>query len=123
MKVADIIEAVPALNKIMESPMSPRLAFRVGRLMKELNAILESYEVARRGLIRQFQEQGLVENGKIVESHAQGFLALMQPVLSEDVQVDVPVVTLDDLGEGLCMTPAEMLHLSWLIRDEAPLAH
>lgn len=122
MNVQQLIESSPALNKLMTAPMPPRTAFRLGRLMIDVNAALECYELARQSLIQEYQAAGHVEDGKISPSKIDEFLLRMQPLLSEEVGINVPSISVDDIGSSPTLTPAEMSKLTWLIVDGAQLA-
>lgn len=123
MKLRGIVESLSpseggAFAALMQSALAPILAYRLGRLARELQPIWQAYEAARVSLIRKYgveREGGVVEvpPGKMVE-----FLCELDPVLDEPVPVNVviPDVRLSDL-DGVKLSPAQMMKLSWLINE------
>lgn len=121
MKLRDIVESLQppesgAFAMLMHSTMAPILAYRLGRLARELQPIWQAYETARVSLIRKYgveQDGGAVAVplGKMVE-----FSLELDPVLDEPVHVTLPDMKVSDL-DGVKLTPEQMMKLSWLIKE------
>ena len=53
-KLIDIYNSVPVMNKILETPMSASLAFQLNKLLKTLNDEMKSIEDQRIKLVEKY---------------------------------------------------------------------
>lgn len=117
MLLETLINATPALAKLMSCDLPIVLAFRLGVMVKTVDPILQSYNERRNALIRQYAEPDEKGNRQVPPEHMQEFGDKLKVVLAEEIEVPgIPEVTLKDL-EGIKMTAQHMAALTpWVLK-------
>jgi len=117
MLLETLINATPALTKLMSCDLPIVLAFRLGVMVKTVDPILQSYNDRRNELIKQYSEPDEKGNRQVPPKHMQEFGDKLKLVLNEEVAVaGIPEITLKEL-EGIKMTAQHMSALTpWLLK-------
>ena len=119
MLLETLVNATPALTKLLGKDLPIILSFRLGTLVKIVDPYLKSYNEARTKMIEKYvpvaDEKG---NRQVPQDQMKAFADELTVVLNEEITVDgIPEVKLSDL-EGIKMTAQEMASLSpWLIKE------
>lgn len=117
MLLETLVNATPALAKLMSCDLPIVLAFRLGVMVKTVDPILQSYGDRRNNLIKQYSEPDEKGNRQVPPEHLTEFADKLKVVLAEEIEVPgIPELTLKDL-EGIKMTAQHMSALTpWLLK-------
>ena len=118
MLLETLVNATPALAKLMSTDLPIVLSFRLGALVKIVDPFLKTYNETRTKLIEQYTTPDEKGNRQVPQKHMQEFADKLKVVLAEEIKVEgIPEVKLSDL-EGIKMTAQEMSALTpWLIKE------
>ena len=120
MLLETLVNATPALAKLLSQDLPVVLSFRLGKLVKLVDPVLKTYEELRQKLVTQYAEPDEKGNRQVPPGKMVEFASKLKLVLAEDAGldvVDIPEVKLSDL-EGLKMTSQEMAALTpWLVKE------
>jgi hypothetical protein len=101
MKLGQLIDSVAALNKLMASDFRDlTLSYRLNRLANEANQHVQSYLEAEKKLVTEMsvpRKGGEKGDRWIPPQKMQDFLDRRAPLRDIEVELKIPVVTLDDL--------------------------
>lgn len=106
MKLNDVISSVEALRILSKLPLKAAVSFRIAKLLREVDVILQDFGSAQAAL-----------QDKYKNTEGEGFRKEFAGLLDEDVTLNVPTITLADLGD-IEIEPVHLMTLSWLIREE-----
>lgn len=111
----DIVESQEVMRTLSNKPLRGRVAFKVARLLKKLEAELTTFNDTRVKLIESYAKKD--ENGNYVTNdkneyqfdrdNANKFIEEVNKLLSEELQIDANPILVDEIEE-LDFTPAEM---------------
>ena len=119
MLLETLVNATPAITKLLSKDLPIILAFRLGTLVKIVDPYLKSYNEARTKMIEKYvptaDEKG---NRQVPVDQMKQFAAELTVVLQEEIKVEgIPEVKLSDL-EGIKMNAQEMASITpWLIKE------
>ena len=118
MLLETLVNATPALSKLLSTDLPIVLSFRLGALVKLVDPYLKTYNETRIKLIEQYTTPDEKGNRQVPTDKMAEFADKLKVVLNEEVKVEgIPEVKLSDL-EGIKMTAQEMASLSpWLIKE------
>ena len=111
----DIVESQEVMRTLSNKPLRGRVAFKVARLLKKLEAELTTFNDTRVKLIESYakkdEEGNYVTNDKneyqFDRDNANKFIEEVNKLLSEELQIDANPILVDEIEE-LDFTPAEM---------------
>lgn len=113
----EIINATPALETIAKHSFNGVNAFKIARLIRELNKETELFETERRKLIEKYCERGedgsiLVKdnNIRIQSQYIENYNNTLMTMLASQVEINASPLSLDTL-EMITLTPQEALSL------------
>ena len=106
MKLADIVKIYPALRALAEEKLPARTALRVGRALTLLEKDYALYETTRNAKLQEYgtpdpagpNAQGIVGFSFSTKEALDNFAAEIQKMDEEEVNVTLPTITEDDLG-------------------------
>lgn len=118
-------------NEIIHKKLPVRACFAINQATKELQQIVESFDVEKQKLIEQYAEKDVEgkikiddqERIAIDEKNTHLFEKEISELLETDVNVDIPIkITISDLekcdGEGYDkLTPEDLEALSFLLEE------
>lgn len=115
--LADAISAVPALESISQHNFNGVNAFKIARLIRELNKEVELFNQERRNLIEKYCERDesgemVTEDGNIrlQESYIDNFNNTLQVMLESEIEINASPLKIDSL-EDITLTPQQAMSL------------
>ena len=106
-QVRDIINSMDTMKLLIEKPLKARVAFRVAKLVREIDKEFELYNSERDKLIKKYGMKD--ENGElIIDDEGRGRLSdenipkfnqEIQEMLDNEVELNAQPIALADLGE------------------------
>ena len=114
----DIVESQEVMRTLSNKPLRGRVAFKVARLLKKLEAELTTFNDTRVKLIESYakkdEEGNYVTNDRneyqFDQDNANKFVEEINKLLSEELDIDATPILVDEI-EDLDFTPAEMAAL------------
>lgn len=114
----DIVESQEVMRTLSNKPLRGRVAFKVARLLKKLEAELTTFNDTRVKLIESYakkdEEGNYVTNDKneyqFDQDNANKFVEEINKLLLEELDIDANPILVDEI-EDLDFTPAEMAAL------------
>jgi len=126
LKLKQIRESFPVLQKVMNSPMDIKLAYRLKKIAKQLQAEAKGIEEARLELIKKYGEKVKDKNGKEtqqirvspfkMEKFTKEFNSLLEETISTPVE-KIPFECIESLGK---ITPNDLVVLDDFVEEERP---
>ncbi len=120
MLLETLVNATPALTKLLSKDLPVILSFRLGKLVKVVDPVLQAYNDTRIKLIKSMSTVDEKGNNQVPKEKMDEFTTQLKAVLNEDAGInlaEIPEVKLSDL-DGLKMTAQEMAALTpWLIKE------
>ena len=115
--LADAISAVPALESISQHNFNGVNAFKIARLIRELNKEVELFNQERRNLIEKYCERDedgemVTEDGNIrlQESYIDNFNNTLQEMFESEIEINASPLKIDSL-EDITLTPQQAMSL------------
>lgn len=116
-RLGDIINSQPALGRLATERLAARDSFRVGRLIKELQPALETYEATRKKLLEQY---GTLDEGaseyKFADGELDKFAAEVKALLDTEIEVVGEELKLASL-DGAKLSGIDAFALAWLVEE------
>jgi hypothetical protein len=106
-KVNQILDSQPTINKLLQTEMAPRPAFLLMRLAREIDTELKSFQKIRNDLIKKYGEELPDKSIKVKDENFKQFEAEINPLLQTEVDIKADLINLSDL-EGIKITPIEI---------------
>lgn len=107
------------LDKLLGAKLPATLAFRLSMLAEETAVPVKHYNAQRTSLLEEFGKTS--DGGKTYQLEGEGrekFEAAMAALGEEPVTLNVPALTVSDLGEREILSPADFYALRWLFAAE-----
>lgn len=112
-ELSQIVASTEPLSKLMTQPMPSATAFRCSKILKLVQVELESYEEARKNLIKQY---GKDDEIKPDSKNWKEFLKGMDELLKSKVSFNTEKIKEENLSK-VEISPADVMALSWLIKE------
>lgn len=109
-----IADSVPGLKALSEVKLPVKLAFKLGKLMRELDGILKPYELTLRKL--QEEHAAARDGDKIVLKDPEAYHDAVEELREIENEVNFDQISLNDLGE-IELEPQALYSLDWLLID------
>ena len=117
--VQEMIDSIPTLRELSNKQLKSKVAYRVARLLREVQAESETFETARVNLIKLYgakDENGNLktdENGNtyIEQDKIAEFNSELTDLLTNKITINGDKLNIDDLGDET-FTPQQMLSFS-----------
>ena len=119
MLLETLVNAAPAMAKLLSTDLPIKLAFRLGVMIKSVDPILKSYNDERIKLIDRYGEKDEKGNMTVIAANMKLFTDELTEVLQEDITVEgIPEIKVADLPDDTKMTAQEVAALTpWLIKS------
>ena len=122
--VQEMIDSIPTLRELSNKQLKSKVAFRVARLLREVQAESETFETARVSLIKLYgakDENGNLkadENGNtyIEQDKVAEFNSELTDLLTNKITINGDKLSLDDLGDET-FTPQQMLSFGAFLEE------
>ena len=115
--IEEILNATPALQILKEQNFDGMTAFKIARMLREVNKEIELFEQSRNELIEKFCIRD--ESGKIIENNGEikidskyinTFNNEIRKMLNNEIEINAVPLTLNIL-ENLTITPEQAFNL------------
>jgi hypothetical protein len=116
-KLGEIAAAVPAMNNLAQMKWPIKISYRIGKIVRQLNAEMEHYGQSREELIRKYG----VETGERVEVTPENTKVFIDELKQlNEVEVELPIfsIKLSELGE-VDLAPIDLVNAWFVFSDEA----
>jgi hypothetical protein len=132
MKVTNqlVLNSVESLNHLSELKLPVKTAFRLAKITRKMNEILETYNEVL-GKLQQshvekdddgepvtLEDPNNAEIRRLVFADPTAFATAYKELLDIETDIGLKKLTLEDLGT-IEVTPATLFSVEWLIQDEA----
>ena len=125
MVLGELVTAAEAVGKLLDKPLRASLAFRIGKLSKEMAPHMETFEKVRQELLEKYGEKvesEELEQGQVSYTFKNGgaekFSLELQEMLDEKVDsFKIKKIKLKEL-ENVDLTGRDMIALEWLISEK-----
>ena len=120
----NIVESADIMRELSTKTLKGRAAFRVARLLRELEKEFTLFNEKRVELIREYaqkDENGEIksdENGNVTLDQARlnEFYEKLDELLSAEVEINAEKIDIDDFGD-VDFTPAQIINLEAFIKE------
>lgn len=119
-----IVGSIESLNALGALKLPAKTSFRLGMLLLKVNEVMSVFEKVRRTIIEgaaKKKEDGNLDadaNGIVQVNDPVGFNKSMDNLLDVEVQLDVGMIMLDELGDAQ-IEPRHMAALTWLLAERS----
>ena len=119
MTVNDLMNLIPILKELMNSNFNGSLAFKIARLIRELDKEIELVDSLRKKIVDKYSKKDangrfMVENGQIVVTDKEKCNIELQELLTTKIEFyieKIPVSCFDNIP----ITPAQALSLELIV--------
>ena len=114
-KIRELMNAQPALQELVGKEMGARVAFRLARIVSEVNRELAHADAVKRKLFDELGNDNEEGHREIPERNARAFEKQLQELVDTEIEFGfdrIKIGTLPDLTLGSAMA------LGWLVDDE-----
>lgn len=121
-KLSTIINGIEVLQKISNSPIRGKTAYRVGKLLKRIEEEVDLFNESRKKLIEQYAikdeyDNPVIENGtyKIIQDKINEFNTEISGLLDTVVKIDLEPIPIEEI-ENIEFTPSEIILIDDFIK-------
>ena len=115
-KLIDVYNSVPVMNKIIETPMNASLAFQLTRLLKTLNDEMKTIEEQRIKLVEKYGSKTEEDAVVVSDENKEKFLSEFTELLNTDVDLTWEQLSISKM-EGLQLSVNEMSRIQFLFKE------
>ena len=123
-KLRDVINSAEVMRTLSTQQLKGKVAFRVARLLRELEKEFTLFNEKRAELVREYgqkDENGelkTTENGDFMlePEHAQEFYNMMDELLNTDLSINAEKIAFEDI-ENLEFTPTQILNIENFVEE------
>ena len=115
-KLIDVYNSVPVMNKILETPMNASLAFQLTKLLKTLNDEMKSIEEQRIKLVEKYGTKQEGEAVVVSDENKEKFMSEFTQLLNTDVDLTWEPLSVSKM-EGLQLSVNEMSRIQFLFKE------
>jgi hypothetical protein len=119
MKLSKLIEMFPALNTLAQSKLPAKTGYRIAKAINLIKPELAAYEEQRIKLAESLGTK--TDDGqqfKFEDDGAKKFIEQMNALTDEEVEITLPSITPDDLGD-VAIEPVHLAALDGVFIKEA----
>lgn len=121
----DVLKSVPILNNLSKQSMPAKTAFKIMKIIKEVNKQLDDFNQIKQDLISTYGERDEMNNLKIDENNnyiisndnKENFSTELTEILNERIEICIPQLKLDDL-DFFHFSPQELEKIEYCIKEE-----
>lgn len=118
LKIADLLNSTDVLQKLAGKELKAKLAWQVGRMLKEAEKEIQSFNETRMQLINKYgskDENGELvmdenNNCKIEPESINNFSNELNELIASEIEINAHKIKIDDI-ENINFTPSEMAQL------------
>lgn len=122
--LSELLDCTTAMQKLAEKPMKTKSAFKVARLMREIDKEYALFQESRKRLIEKYGEKDqnnelkIDENGNysVSKENIEIFNRELRDVLETKISLNAELLDIEEF-DNLNFTPTEMVLLAPFIRE------
>ena len=122
--LGELLDCTTAMQKLAEKPMKTKSAFKVARLMREIDKEYALFQESRKRLIEKYGEKDqnnelkIDENGNysVSKENIEIFNRELRDVLETKISLNAELLDIEEF-DNLNFTPTEMVLLAPFIRE------
>jgi hypothetical protein len=110
MKLSEIVNVKPALEKIVasESSLPIKVAYRLSKLLKKVSNEYDYFNTARITLVKKYGNETVDGNFEVAEENRKTFFSDLSSLLEEDVSdFSFQPISLSDIPDSVQLTVVE----------------
>jgi hypothetical protein len=112
-ELGKIVASSEPLGKLMQEKMPIATSFRLAKVLKSVQAELETYDETRKKLIEELGVDGEIKQDS---KNFEKFVKEMNNLLAEKVSVKVEKIKSENLSK-VEISPSDLLALEWIIDE------
>jgi hypothetical protein len=118
MKLRTLVDSKEALIHVFHEKLPALTAKRFLKLIDDSNVHFKQFEDIRIKLVKEYgvPTEDNPDNYTVLEDKQEEFFKDINALLDEEVEIDVPEITLTQLG-NITIMPVDLQLLEWLIKD------
>lgn len=116
-KLGELKNAEPALNKLATAQLPIRTSFKVKKMLRSISGDLQDFEAKRIELVKKYGEANDKGDTQVKPDNLPSFLKDMQDLSDVTINVDVDKVKLSDLG-SVEFSAVELMGLEQFVEDD-----
>jgi len=121
MKLSQIVDSKASLEKLAQTTLPIKIAYRIGKIISQFNPELELFEEQRQKLVKQYGEclDEKADRWEVKPELKEDFFAELDELKDAEVEVgfsdDKPIkkIKVSELGD-ISLQPAHFVNLDWL---------
>jgi hypothetical protein len=113
--LAQLVTAIPAIDKLAGTDLPVKTSYRIGRLIKSINSELAVYNTERTRLIKKYGTQQDNGDWSVGENNAE-FMSEMTTLTEIEVELKHDPISIETLGD-IELSPMDMVNLEPFISD------
>lgn len=117
--ISEVLNAKPVLEKLVDEEISIKTAYRLSRIIKELNGELQHFEEQRQKLVHKHgeqQEDAPEGNITVPEENMLDFQRELSELLTVDIELDCNPMHIDEFGD-VKITTSEILLIDCFLME------
>ena len=120
-KMLDIIVSKDSLVKFRDIENLPnKIKFRIGTMIRlDYNGIMEQFESQKNDLIKKYGEEKEDGSFQVMPSKMNLFQNELNSILSEEVELKVPVIKISEVEECSSISVGMFQDLYWIFTDDS----
>jgi len=109
-KVIDMLNAIESLNVLMGQGLPARIAYKIARLARLINAEIDIFTETKNGSFNKYAKED--EDGKlrVPEDSAGAFRADVDELLQSEIMFNIECLNIDEFGDAE-LRPLDLLSL------------
>jgi len=116
-KLFEVYNSVPVMNKVLETSVSASLAYHLTKLLKTLNEEMKTIEEQRIKLVEKYGEKNDKEESLVVsEENKAKFMSEFSDLLNSEIELSWEQLSVEKM-EGLQLTVNDMSRIQFLFKD------
>lgn len=114
--VKQLLDNSKALHELVVQKMPIATAYKLGKMIKECDVVIELFESHKKELFEKFGN--VLEDGniEIPKEKVEAFGEEINVYLDEEIDIAIPKITIEQLG-NIEIEPSVLTSLDWLITD------
>jgi len=115
-KLKEVVEAGPALGKILNSVTDAKTSYWLGKTLNKLLSEIRDIEKARIKLVEKYGKKENDGSIKVIEDNIDDFKKEYEAFLEDEITIDMPKLKLEYLKDAK-LSPVDMMALDKIIEE------
>lgn len=115
-KLKEVVEAGPALGKILNSVTDAKTSYWLGKTLNKLLSEIRDIEKARIKLVEKYGKKDIDGSTKVTKENTEAFKKEYESFLEDEITIDMPKLKLEYLKDAK-LSPVDMMALDKIIEE------